>query len=460
MELFQGQGLDLSQRQVLGQVAQQSLRMLAMPRQELRTAILREMALNPIVEDPPEADTASLDALVDSGEVAYDYDPPDMDAYGGFSAEDADRREYFFNSQTAKESLGEHLMRQIPLAGFTPREAGLAAALIANIDDDGYFRGSFPDLEMTTGASETRLKAVLARIRQFDPEGCGAANLAECYLAQLDKLKGTHLENETRAVVEHLDALAAGRTDEVCRAAGIEKSDLPDVLAVLKSLDPFPGRAFQPSRTAERIEVDVVLSRRADGQWRAAVKQRDLPQLRVKEKYIKALRRADNSPETLQYLQQKVAEVKEINDAIARRGETLKKIALAIAKLQEPWLLGETNGLKPVTIRAIAPEIGVHESTASRAVAGKWMKTPRGIVAMRDMFSSGIVGAAGEAISKHTVEERLKALVDAEDKSAPLSDERLAAMLKAEGFPVARRTVAKYRDQIGIPGTSKRRARG
>lgn len=457
MELQHGQFAAQTQKLLLGQEAQQSLRFLAMPRAELRQAVLNELAMNPVVEERAQSNTESLDALLDTPSPSYDYDPPDLDAYGGFSAEDAERREHFFNSRTARESLAGHLLRQIPLAGFSPREASLARELISQIDSDGYFRGSFPDLEMTTRATRDELERILAQIRLFDPEGCGSRNLAECYLSQLDKLRSTHLANEARAVILHLDALAAGRTDEVCAAANIAPSDLPDVLDAIKSLDPFPGRAFAPPKTAERIEIDVALFKDRAGRWKARARRIDAPRLEVNRRYVRELEKQDISPEMREFLKEKIARVEEINTAIARRGETLERIALILARIQGPYLSGESNILKPLTIRAIAPEIGVHETTISRAVAGKWMKTPRGIIRMRDLFASGIVAADGEVISRSSVEERLKAIIASEDKSHPLSDEKIASRLSSEGFPVARRTVAKYRDALGIPGKNARK---
>ena len=422
----------------------------------LRSEILQEIAQNPVLETDLPENAASLDALVDGEGAPEAYDPPDLDAYGGRDEETIERRERLFNSQTATESLEDHLLAQIPLAGFTPREAALARELVGHIDEDGYFRDAFADLVMTTGAGEGELRGVLAKIRTFDPEGCGSVNLKECYLAQLDRLEGSHLENESRIVIEHLDELAAGRKEEVCAAAGIELADLPDVLALLRSLDPAPGRAFARNERIEKIWPDVEVRPTRKG-WVAFALKTGLPPLKIRKNYVQMLENPDLDDRTRDYLREKLSRANAWRDALERRGETLQRLAATLAGEQSDFLLGRTSAPKPLTIRAIAPVLGLHEATVSRAVAGKWMKTPRGTVQMRDLFTSGFVNSTGEMVSQKTVETQIRHLVEGEDRASPLSDQRIAEMLSKDGYVVARRTVAKYREKLGIPPAAKRK---
>ena len=450
---------DLQQNMGLAMNAQarESLRLLGMAKADLRRELLAEMQTNPVLEEDAPPREESLDALVDGALVPQDWDPPDMDSYGGYAEEAAERREYFFDSQTSRESLVEHLLKQIPLAGFNARDARLAEELISHIDDDGYFRDSFADVVMVTGASEAELRAILAKVRTFDPEGCGATNLKECYLAQLDKLKGSHLEEETRIVIEHIEALAAGEKAQVCAAAGIALEDLPDVLNLLKTLDPAPGRGFETRPVAEKISPDVKIYRKRNGEWDARVLKGSIPEVRVQSRYEKMLSGQSLPEATKAYLAEKILRAHQLQDAIKKRYATLEKLAVILANEQSDWFLKNTDTLKPLTIRSIAPQLGLHEATVSRAVAEKWMLTPRGVVKMRDLFASGLVSAAGEAVSQKTVEKRLKELIASENPSSPYSDQRLAELMVAEGYPLARRTVAKYRDKMSIPPASARR---
>ncbi len=480
--------------------AQQSLRLLNLPLQDLRTELASIAASNPAIEDfgdraesieaaesqanddgmedrtaaeePNEDEDAHEPDLVEELESARagldDYDVPDSDNFAGVDEEARERRDRFFDSQRATESLAEHLASQVPLAGLDAADSALALKLIGHIDDDGYFgevdsggvrRLPFADLEMVTGRSESDLRRVLAVIRSFDPEGCGSTSLEECFLSQLDRLKGSHLEKEAADVIARLGDIASGRSSEVMRDLGLSPEDMKDVLALVKTLDPAPGRAFSP-RSAMYVRPEVHVSEGADGKAKVSVDSRDVPEIRIRRAYLDILARPlpdESSPryrelkEARDYAKAKVAEAEALRDALANRDVTILRVAREIAAVQGEWLLKRSENLNPLTMRSIAERLGLDESTVSRAVNGKWMSSPRGVVEMRSLFAGALKTADGASVSQKTVQDRLKALVASEPRGKPYSDQKLADILSSEGFMIARRTVAKYRDQLGIP---------
>ena len=486
--------------------AQQSLHLLSLPLQDLRAELSRLAAANPAMEDlgdraesldsdvepsPDEGtDERTLDEspgededeheldlaelIENAGAGMDDYDVSDIDNFTGVDEEARERRDHFFDSQVAGESLAAHLAAQIPVSGLNEDDSALALALIGHIDDDGYFgevdsNGErmlpFADMEMVTGRSEADMRRVLGVIRTFDPEGCGAVNLQECLLSQLDKVKGSHLERETAGVIERLGDIAAGRAADVMRDLSLSPEDLKEVLELVKSLNPAPGRAFSP-KTASYVRPEVYVSEGPDGKATVRVDSRDVPEVRVRRSYLDFLQRPlpdESSPnyaklrEARDYVKAKVAEVEAIRDALANRDVTILRIAREIVAVQEDWLLKRSDHLNPLTMREVAGKVSLHEATVSRTVNGKWMSTPRGPVEMRSLFAGAIKGVDGALVSQKTVLDRLKAIIDSEPEDKPHSDQKLAEKLEAEGFSVARRTVAKYRDLLGIPGASARK---
>lgn len=452
---------------VLSQQQRQSLQMLAMSLPQLREELYREMDRNPAIEDIEqtlERETVSQkERETDAEEQLYANDYPEDDAIPdpSYSA-DADaleRRQKFFDSQTKEETLEEHLLNQLEMSDFDPKDLPLAEMLIGELSDSGFFAGSFADMVMVTGESEAKLRSVLRRIMTLDPPGCGATTPAECLLAQIDKLDGSPYQQEVREILEQnlLPDIAAGRLARVEQALGMSHERYADVLTALRTLEPRPGRAY--SRAGKSItyvnpEVHAV---RIDGRWIARVDDRSLPDIRISSRYVKMLEDPKTSPEAKAYIREKIAAAKLFIEAVEKREETVTNIAQAIFDAQPGFFEEGLKGLKPLTMKEIADQVGVHHTTVSRTVNDKYASTPRGTVELRQFFTSGYVTESGEQVSKATVLDDLKALIDAEDKSHPLSDDRLSELLKEKGYPVARRTVAKYRSMLDIPGAAMRR---
>ena len=455
-----------TQTVVLAPQLRQGLRLLAMGLPELRGEILREMNENPVIEDIGGGQDDAV-VLTDgqgenapSGEGGEEQAPGDgaVDvlgmAYlegvnrGAADPEAVDRRERFFSNQASEESLDEHLLRQIPVSGIAESDYGLAEMLIGELDGDDYFRGSMRDIVMVSGESEEKIRGLLRRITHFDPPGCGATTLEECLTPQLDTIRDEVLRERVRGLLHRLDDIAYVR------------SAAPDVVAALRSLNPRPGSAFRRSRyEAEYVRPEVHAVRCADGNYRAVVDDRGIPTIRISKKCLKMLEDPSVDEATKAYIKERLTSVRNLIDAVERRHDTITAIAQAIFDAQPGFFRDGMDALRPLTMQQVADEVGVHHTTVSRTVRGKYVSTPKGTFELRRFFTSGVVREDGEAASVTTVLQRLKEMVLAEDVEHPLSDDRLSRQLKKMGYEVARRTVAKYRTHLGIPSASKRAVR-
>lgn len=457
------QGQHISQQ--LAPALRQSIKVLAMNLQELRQEIVREISLNPIIEDVDHPLETPMDAAVSRSEAQDElasYSMPDDEAVPSVNPDEdaAERRQRFFDNQVETETLQDHLERQIPISSIQPTDYPLAETLIGNLNDDGYFTGSLPDIVMVSGESEEHVLKVLAAIRRFDPPGCGARNLRECLLAQMEKLDDSPWEDEVRLLVEnHLEDIAAGNEAKILRSLGVTHDEYVQVLHLLQTLDPKPGRAFEGAGDPNRIVKPEVHAVRDGDRWVAVVDDRSLPDIHISPKYIKMLEDPSVGKDVKDYLRDRLAAAHMLIDAVEHREETVRNIAQEIFDRQPGFFTDGLKGLKPLTMLEIADKVGVHPTTVSRTVRDKYASTPKGTIELRRFFSQGIETTDGEVVTKDAVHDALKELVGSEDRSRPFSDETLAAKLKEKGYPVARRTVAKYRGMLGIPSASERRSR-
>lgn len=450
-----------SQRQILAPQMRQGIRMLAMSLPELRSELIAEMAKNPVIDDiEPTLEKTTVserERQLAEDERVSDYPEDDdireaayMDGIArGKNGSDPDamaRREKFFENQVREETLEQHLVGQLPASDIEEADYPLAEMLIGELNDDGLFVGSLPDIVMVSGEPESKVRSLLAQIRELDPPGCGATTLAECLSAQLDKIDDPALRARVAQLIGKLEAVAAGQVEDA------------EALVALRTLDPRPGRAYRHDvRGTEYVNPEVHAVRCADG-WVARVDARSLPEIRISSKYVTMLEDPETTAETKAYIRERIAAANALVDAVAHRRDTIAAIAQEIFDRQPGFFEQGLKGLKPLTMQEVADKLGIHYTTVSRTVNGKYASTPKGVIELRRFFSQGIVMDSGEAVVKDRVLDRLRAMVEAEDKAHPLSDEKLSDMLKGEGFPVARRTVAKYRGLAGIPGTSARRA--
>lgn len=416
-----------SQRMTLAPQLRQGLKLLAMSRAELNNAIADELSKNPVLDE-----VGSRLPIVKAG----------LPAPAKAEADDGHRQ--LLENRAEEETLEHHLLAQLPTSDILEADYPLAERLIGELDDDGRFIGSIPDIIMEFGASEQKIKSLLKKIRDFDPAGCGAMTIAECLSAQLDKIVDPSLRLRVAKLLGDLNAVAAGKV-----------SDL-EALKALRTLDPRPGRAYRRDiRESEYVQAEVHAIKCEDG-WAAKVDARNLPELRISSKYLTMLEDPSIGKETKDYVRERIAAAKTIIDAIAKRQETIENIAQAIFDRQPAFFKEGLKGLEPLTMSEIAKALKLNVSTVSRTVNGKFATTPKGTVELRRFFSPGVVTSSGKIVSRASVIDRIKALVADENRAKPLTDDRLAAMLKADGFSVARRTVAKYRKLAGISDAAER----
>ena len=495
----------LKQQQTLAPQMRQGLKMLQMTSLELRAELQHEMEVNPVIEDVtsrierqmsselPEAHSYGevteqpLDfgtgenmasALgTDTTDDGYrDYFLGNMESASG-DEEAQSRRDHLFDSMVKTETLQQHLMAQIGLSDIPQEDRDLAGILVENVDDDGYFRGSIPDIMMVTKADMPKIESVLAQIRAFDPLGCGARDLRECWLAQMEKLDDSPWEDEIRSALEnHFDDLVARRVPTLCAALHITAEEYPRMLKELAKLDPLPGRAFaaransgkfvaqghgyvQRVKPGEYVKPEVFAYQDKDGEWLVRVDGRDLPEIHISQRYQKMLADPSVSAEAKSYIRERIRAAEVLRESVKKRQQTIHDIAQAIVDAQPEFFKKGMGALKPLTMQQVAEQVGVVGTTVSRTVRDKYMSTPFGVVEMRKFFTSG--GAKtedGETVSNASVKERIKAIIESENASNPYSDDQITEILKAEGVQISRRTVAKYRMAMKIPGKADRAA--
>ena len=458
----------MSQRFKMAPQMRQSLNMLQMSLPALRQELFNEMAVNPVIEEIEptlERETVShLERESEMEERSYDSDYTEDDDIPETSwtvdADAVERRQKFFDNQTVEETLEEHLMKQLEMSEIDPGDYSLAEILIGELDGNGFFNGSIPDIMMVSGESEEKIRKVLRQIGELDPAGCGATTPEECLMAQLDKLDGSPYQQEVREILErgHLRNIAKGMIAAVEKDLGMSHERYADVLEALRTLDPRPGRAFtKGGKSVTYINPEVHAVKGADGRWLAKVDDRSLPDVHISKKYLRMMENPSTDKETREYIRERIAAANLIIDSIEHRHDTIKAIAQAIFDAQPGFFTDGLKGLKPLTMQDIAKVVGVHHTTVSRTVHDKYASTPKGTVELRKFFNQGVETASGEMISRDGVLEKIKELIDGEDKSCPLSDDKISELLKEYGYKVARRTVAKYRGMINVPGAVERK---
>ena len=455
-QISQKQTLSIAPRQL------QALKLLARNLPELRAELVAEMYLNPAIEGVDhtlETPLSDVQREADGREAEPDYPEDDFTPGTNYDEEAAERRQAFFDNQVKTETLQEHLLAQLPLSDVPEKDWPLVEVLVADLNDDGFYKGSIADVQMAFGCSKEDVERLLGAIMEFDPPGCGARTARECLLAQIDSLDGSPRQEAVRKMVDScLEDIAAGRNEKVAAELGLDAESYKAALAELRTLNPHPGRAFPGEKDrVEYVNPEVHAVEGEDGSWIALTDKRSLPEIRISKKFSEMLSDPAQTPETKAYVRERIASANAFREAIEKRQQTIEAIAQAIFDRQQDFFRRGFSALKPLTELEIAREVGVSGPTVSRTVRDKYASTPFGTVELRRFFSSGIKTAAGVEVAQQVVLERLKELVEGEDPAAPLSDEKLAARLRDAGFAMARRTVAKYRDRLGIPGVSARR---
>ena len=486
MALEQKLSLKLSQRLVMTPSLQQAIKLLQMTRLELETVVAQELEVNPVLEEVEDAEDEEEAPLPETPAEPAPEEPlapekPDrqeldqvaLEAYlddswndDAASYGDSEDREAppLENTLTREPDLYDHLLWQIHLSDFSPRDREIAELIVGNLDPDGFLVASLEEIvELgAAGAGEPlsgqEVAAVLDRVRRLDPPGIACENLQQSLLWQLD-LRGDPPDSLARRIVaDHWDAFLRRQYQQIARALDIPLVELEPVIETIKTLQTRPGRKFTNDR-AHYIEPDVHVLKVGDD-YIVQLNDDGLPRLRISRAYrrmLQQMRAEGRQNEAQQFITDKMRSAVWLIKSLDQRQRTIYKVATSIVRQQRDFLDQGLDFLRPMVLRDVAEDIGMHESTVSRVVSNKYMHTPRGLFPLKYFFHSGIDRDYGEDISSLTVKRKIKQLIEAEDPRHPLSDSELMRILNREGIQIARRTVAKYRDELNLPSSSDRR---
>lgn len=452
----------------------QAIRLLQLSQVELEAELQAAVESNPLLElSEAGDDDADLPSPTDAGgatdatdpavEAESDSDAPFDDADWTIGDDETGPRQRDGDDEDEREDAGaapglhEHLRWQLRMSVHSARDEAIGMAVIDALDDDGYLREPLESLpsalpgEWGVGIDEVR--ASLRLVQQFDPMGCGARDLAECLGLQLGALAADTpgLALAQRLVAGHLDAIARQRPERIAAELGLETTALAEAIALVKSLDPKPGARFDGA-PAEYVQPDAIAVKHR-GVWRVRM-ARGGGGLRLNAHYQGLIGRCSRNDD--HYLRGQLQEARWLIKALENRGETLQRVAEAIVRTQSAFLDHGLEAMRPMTLRDVAQQLDVHESTISRATTRKYLRTPRGTFEFKFFFSAGLATEHGGAASSTAVQAMIRKMIEAEPAGKPLSDQALADALQAEGIAVARRTVAKYREGLGIPPSSER----
>ncbi len=461
MELVAG----VAQQQVLSPQMQQSLQLLQTPVAELRQMIAAELANNPVLEeedlrggaadfDEDFLENEKRDGSGTNNEFSLqdewrDY-LPQASARPAYSTEDEERRRFLFESQVSRPTLRNLVIDQA--AGFPSEELPLVELIAGSLDEDGYLRISVADLALATGVSEAPMEAVLRKVREFEPPGVAAADLADCLLLQLSR-KGEKNGLAARMLSHHLPQLARHRYDEIARDLRVPLADVTAAAQHIATLEPKPGRPFALTDEQGVIPDLIVIPKNAGGDeegFSVRLNEDEFPRLKISNDYKELLVERGQNEELMLYLREKIKGARFFLRSLQQRQQTLLVIGNQIVLRQEEFFRKGASALKPLIMAQIADAVGLHVTTVSRAVSGKYMDTPQGLLEMRYFFTPGFQNSDGTAVSNEMVKGVIREMVDKESPSATLSDQEIVEELQERGLKIARRTIAKYREQLGI----------
>jgi RNA polymerase sigma-54 factor len=432
----------------------QSLEILQATALELQQMVRQELETNPVLEEePPEPEAPETEDAAEEDEAEeleaerLQEDWSDFSAQGAVDPEAEARRMRFLEGIAPEETLVGHLENQFGRLALDPVQRRIASLLIGNLDESGYLAASPEEVADEAGAETAEAIEMLHTLQTMDPPGVGARDLSECLSLQLARLGPDHAAAKS-IVKNHLDLLGRKKFAEIASALGISQEQVREAGALIAQLNPKPGRAFA-GEAAQALSPDVIIEKVGDD-YAVSLVRDNIPHLRISRSYRDLLGESGGTPEVRGYLRDKIRGGKFIIKSIQQRQQTILAIAREIAARQRPFLEEGVSALVPMTMAQVAQVVGVHETTVSRAIAGKTVATPQGVFEMKFFFTTGYTTADGAEVSNTSVKDAIAALIRAENAHKPLSDQQIMDKLKADGLPVARRTVAKYREALGF----------
>ncbi len=475
----------LSQRQtqqmVLAPQLRQSLKILQVAALDLRSVIQEELQNNPTIEELPmegvsieqNGSTAPEEAPPPDGadsreeldfqktfeilsKIDDDWRDDQAQGAGGqpYTSEAAEKRQHFFDSLVSETSLQEHLMRQAELSDCPPQVLRAIRYLVGSIDDHGFLTATPADIALMSGLALEDVQAAQKLLKSFDPPGIGAQDLRDCLFFQIEA-RGRGGSLAARIVRDHFELLTRRRIPDLARRLGASVEEIQTAIEEIGTLDPSPGRRFADD--SNRVVVPDVTVEKDNGQWRIILNNDFIPRLRISQTYRELIAKGQLSREERDYLRERMRSGRFLINSIEQRQQTIERITREIIKVQEEFFEHGVARLKPLTMTQIADAVGVHETTVSRAIANKYIRTPHGVFDLKYFFTPGYQAQGGDAVSNTSVKEMINDLIAGEDRAHPLSDQELVARLEGKGIHIARRTVAKYREELGLLPSNLRR---
>lgn len=456
---------------------QNSLKILQSASFDLRTAILAELQRNPLLEELPiesvsvEAESELIQEDGDSRNEELDFDNDDFsilekisDDYmesqmtdtvmSGSDLQMQERRDHFLNSLTQEESLQQHLIDQVSLCDCDDPTKENLVLLIGSLDENGYLTESPSNLSLQLNIPYPKFLEALEILKTFNPSGIGAKDLQECLLIQLQR--NQREDSLAYSIIDKAyPLLLRRRIQEIAKKLKVSDEAIQKALEEIASMDPAPGKRFSDDSNTV-IEPDIRIFQE-DELWKIELNNEYIPKLRISQKYKDLLAQGSLNKKEKEYLVENMRSGKFLINSLDQRQNTLKKISQKIIDQQPKFFVKTNPTLQPMTMQQIAEDVGVHETTISRAIANKYVKTPHGVFPLKHFFNSGFTSDSGESIANRSIKETIEKIIQKEDPKKPISDQSISKELEKEGIKIARRTVAKYREQLGILPTHLRR---
>ena len=440
----------------------QAIRILQFNSRELSDHIHEELLTNPVLEmkENFHESTGNVSVEKDSGIDWMEYasrKKNDDISYRRWETVRANSESNYEHYTSGYTSLAEYLMFQLQFLPLSEAERKTGRFIIETLDSDGYTTETIEEMAEALSVSEDEAEKVLKAIQRLDPPGVGARDLRECLTLQLDE-KGL-LDHDFELVMkDHFREIAGNRLKLIAKETGIGTERLQEMRDLLKTLDPKPGRQFETGEAIQYVIPEIFVRKGKDGIWHCVVNDENTPELMMSSYYTELIKEYDSDSELREYLSQKINSARWLIKSIEQRKQTIFNVAEAMVSRQQDFFSEGEGSLRPMTLEQIAEDAGVHRSTVSRTVRGKYLECEQGTFPLKYFFSAALESedSDGQA-SAVGVKAKIKSLIENENEKKPLSDQKIADMLSAEGISISRRTVAKYRDQLGIPASSVRK---
>ncbi len=448
--------LEQSQKLIMTPELRQAIQLLQYNSLELNEYLKNEIEENPLLEmENPNNQIEEVSQLPQEKEIDWKDLAEKYDDYSYKAPVDKNREEYNYEAFTTyTQTLREYLVEQLNIAILDDKEYLIGDYIIQNIDENGYLDVEVNEISNKTNSSEEDVEKVLATVQTFEPLGVAARNLKECLLIQI-KEKGDLVPTLVKIIEEHLDDIACNRMMKIARELDIDISTMQEVCDYIKTLEPKPGRAFSDGGENVKFIIPDATIEEIEGEFIIIINDITGPRLNINSFYRDLLKNSSDD-ETINFLSQKLDSATWIIKSIEQRKQTIYKVVESILKFQIEFFKTGEKALVPLTLKEVAADIDMHESTISRATNGKYVQTPRGLFELKFFFTTGLPGSSGD-VSSTSIKSVIKQIVDDEDPKKPLSDQKISEMLKEQGASISRRTVAKYRDELNIPSSSMRK---